>query len=82
MIKPFPSDRIGRESMKSVKVHRAWADVGSHGGIFFFEDGPVGRQYPGLLHIFKDRVSHDLVEVEIRSVKRKKAEAAHEKAEG
>ncbi len=62
--------------MKSVKVHRAWADVGSHGGLSFFEDGPVGRQYPGLLHIFKNRVSHDLVEVEIRSVKRKKAEAA------
>jgi len=54
-----------------VRVHRAWADVGSHGGIFFFERGMVGDRYPGLLHIFKDKVTPDLIEVEIRPVRRR-----------
>lgn len=59
--------------MKRVKPMRAWADVGSHGGIFAFMDGPVAdRGYEGLLHIFKDKVTPDLVEVEIRQAKPKK----------
>lgn len=75
MIKPFPSDRVGRERMKNekkfvknVKVHRGWADVGSNGGIFYFDGGPTGNLYPGLMHIFKDQVTPDLVEVEIRPI--------------
>lgn len=54
-----------------LRVHRAWADVGIHGGIFFFvSGGMVGDRYPGLLHIFKDKITPDLVEVEIRPVKK------------
>lgn len=65
-----------------MKVHRAFADVGSHGGIFYFLSGPVAVDYPGLLHIFKDRLSPDLVEVEIRQVNRKKREIRCGKSEG
>jgi hypothetical protein len=59
-----------RRPIGRFRVHRAWADVGSHGGIFFFESGLVGDRYPGLLHIFKDKVTPDLIEVEIRQVKK------------
>ena len=48
------------------KTVKAWADVGSHGGIFYFDGGPVADRYPGLMHIFKTKVTEDLVEVEIR----------------
>lgn len=30
----------------------AWADVGSHCGIFMFEAGPVADKYPYLMHIY------------------------------
>ena len=38
-----------RGRKRSVK---AWADVGSHGGIFVFEVGYVAALYPRLLHIY------------------------------
>lgn len=68
------SDKRGamERLIQKVKVHRGWADVGSHGGIFAFTKGPVGDSYPGLLHIFKDKVTPDLVEVKISPVNRKK----------
>ena len=49
--------------MKKIK---AWADVGSHGGIFVFSSGPVADRYPGLLHIYETQVTKDLVPVEIK----------------
>jgi len=49
---------------KAIKL-AAWADVGSHGGIFAFDGGPVGHRYPGLLHIFKEKLTGDLIPVEI-----------------
>jgi hypothetical protein len=33
---------------------KAWADVGSHGGIFVFEGGPMAEHFPGLLQIYHD----------------------------
>lgn len=51
---------------KRVKTHKAWADVGSHGGIFAFEPGGrVGDRYPNLLHIFTKQHTPDLVPVTI-----------------
>jgi hypothetical protein len=43
-----------------VKRVRAYADIGSHNGIFMFETGPVGDKYPTLLHIYHKRVTPDL----------------------
>jgi len=34
------------------RILKAFADVGSHGGIFEFCDGPVALRYPGLLQIY------------------------------
>lgn len=48
---------------KFMKVHAAWADVGSHGGVFEFWDGPVGKKYPRLMHIFSTQTTEDLVPV-------------------
>jgi len=50
---------------KKEKRIRAYADIGSHGGIFMFEVGPVGDKYPKLLHIYKEKVSPDLKPVTI-----------------
>lgn len=50
---------------KKTKTIKAWADVGSHGNIFFFLSGPVGDKYPGLLHIYQKRVTKDLIPVTI-----------------
>lgn len=60
-----------------VKRMIAFADVGSHGGIFKFESGPVGNAYPGLLQIYERRVTPDLVRVEIRALP-ESPEAHHE----
>lgn len=30
----------------------AWADVGSNGGIFEFQSGPVATRYPHLMHVY------------------------------
>ncbi len=35
----------------------AFADIGSHGGIFEFRIGPVGKDYPGLLHIYREKAN-------------------------
>jgi hypothetical protein len=50
---------------KKEKRIRAYADIGSHGGIFMFEAGPVGDKYPKLLHIYKEKVTPDLKPVTI-----------------
>ncbi len=39
---------------------RAYADIGSHNGIFMFDMGPVGDRYPTLLHIYKKRLTKEL----------------------
>ena len=55
----------GVESVQKGKIVKAWADVGSHRGIFVFESGPVGDRYPHLLHIFAKQVTPDLIPVHI-----------------
>jgi len=39
---------------------RAYADIGSHNGIFMFEMGPVSDKYPTLLLIYRRKVTKDL----------------------
>ena len=48
-----------------VKTHIGYADVGSHGGIFMFELGPVANRYPSLLQIYRKKVTPDLIKVRI-----------------
>ena len=43
----------------------AWADVGSHGGIFYMDDGPIAKAYPGLMMIYRTQVTPDLMPVRI-----------------
>jgi hypothetical protein len=43
-----------------VKRVRAYADIGSHNGIFMFDVGYVGIAYPTLLHIYRKKVTKDL----------------------
>ena len=54
-----------------MKVKRmvAYAEVGSHGGIFEFVAGPISKCYPTLLHIYRTPVIGDLVPVEIRPLR-------------
>jgi hypothetical protein len=52
-----------------MKTMNAWADVGSHGGIFEFIGGPVGRQYPNLLNIYSKKLTPNLVPVRITMIK-------------
>ena len=47
------------------KTIRAYADIGSHNGIFMFEGGLVAERYPTLLHIYRKKVSKDLRPVTI-----------------
>ena len=49
---------------KEKKV-KAWADVGSGGGIFVFEAGPVASRYPRLMHIFDRQITSGLIPVTI-----------------
>lgn len=52
--------------MKKRKVVlKAWADIGSHGHIFTFIGGPTGIRYPGLLQIYKDRLTPNLKPITI-----------------
>lgn len=46
---------------KGKKTVRAWADIGSHGGIFAFANG----NYPGMMHIYETQVTKDLKPVTI-----------------
>ena len=48
---------------KKLKRMRAYADVGSHGGIFMFIGGYIGSDYPGLLHVYKNKITKDLIPV-------------------
>lgn len=43
----------------------AWAEVGSHGGIFEFTGGLVAERYPSLMHIYSQKIDDDLREVQI-----------------
>ena len=47
------------------KKIKAWADIGSHGGIFVFEGGVVAERYPTLMHIFHKKITKDLIPVVI-----------------
>jgi hypothetical protein len=47
------------------KTMKAWADVGSHSGIFYFDGGDIADRYPTLLMIYKDKVASYLKEVTI-----------------
>lgn len=49
-----------------IRKVEGWADVGSHGGIFTFESGPVADLYPGLMHIYSSKLTPDLVHVTIK----------------
>ena len=48
---------------------KAWADIGSHEGIFEFVGGPVAVHYPYLLHIYSRKVKKYLVPVTITYTK-------------
>lgn len=61
MTNPSPKTKV----TKRVRKVRAWADVGSHGGIFMFEVGLVADRYPKLLHIYHEKVSPNLIPVTI-----------------
>ena len=51
--------------MTKTKIIKAYADIGSHGGIFMFEGGRTGSNYLTLLHIYKKKVTKDLIPVTI-----------------
>jgi hypothetical protein len=42
------------------KIMRVYIDVGTHGGVFEFLAGPVGNNYPHLLHVYRKQVTEDL----------------------
>lgn len=48
----------------------AYADVGSHGGIFEFVSGSIANNYPTLLQIYRKKVTPDLVKVRITEIKK------------
>ena len=45
---------------KKEKRTRVYVDIGSHGGVFMFESGPVGNLYPTLLHVYRRKITPDL----------------------
>lgn len=47
------------------KQFKAYADIGSHGGIFEFISGPVAMSYPHLMHIYSEKISSNLIEIKI-----------------
>lgn len=54
--------------VKHVRTMKAWADVGSHGGIFMFDCGAIADRYPNLLQVYAKQVTPDLVPVTIAPV--------------
>lgn len=58
--------------MKRVRPMIAYADVGSHGGIFEFWAGNIAERYPTLLQIYRRQVTPDLVAVKITPLVPKK----------
>lgn len=55
---PIPHEH-DRDTKK--KVVKAWADIGSHGGIFAFGGGgECARRYQGMMHIYETKVTADL----------------------
>lgn len=40
---------------KKIKRIRAYADIGSHNGIFEFCAGPVAERYPKLMHVYSKK---------------------------
>ena len=61
-----------RGEMRKFKPMVAYADVGSHGGIFEFSIGPTATRYTSLLHIYSKQISPDLIPVRITRVRAKK----------
>lgn len=57
--------------MRKMKPMKAWADVGSHGGIFEFAIGNIADRYPHLLQIYSKQVTPDLIPVKIIPIKQK-----------
>ena len=51
--------------MKKTKTIRAYADIGSHNGIFEFVGGKIADNYPTLLQVYRKKVSSDLIPVKI-----------------
>jgi len=47
------------------KTIRAYADVGSHGGIFYFEMGNIAERYPTLMQIYRKKICKGLTPVKI-----------------
>ena len=56
---------IKKQSKGKKKSIIGYADVGSHGGIFYFESGDISARYPGLYQIYRTRLTPDLVKVKI-----------------
>ena len=54
------------------KARIAYADFGSHGGIFRFDAGPVADRYPGLLQVY-DKPAPGLVPVKITPIAKAKS---------
>jgi len=52
-----------KKVIKKLRRMRAYADIGSHGGLFMFGLGPVGDKYPTLLHIYKKRLLKSFIPV-------------------
>lgn len=57
MNKPQPQTRVNQLL--------AYADVGSHGGVFEFAAGNIAERYPTLLQVYRTQVTKDLVPVYI-----------------
>ena len=54
---------------RKVKAVKAWAYVGSHGGIFAFGGGgQCATNYRGMMHIYTTQVTPDLVPVLITPI--------------
>jgi hypothetical protein len=54
------------------KTIRAYADVGSHGGIFYFDMGNIAERYPTLMQIYRKKICKGLTPVKITYETRRK----------
>lgn len=45
----------------NIRTLHCFVDIGSHGGIFEFEDGMVAKRYPSLLQVYHRRIRTDLI---------------------
>jgi hypothetical protein len=56
---------------RKVRIIKAWADVGSHDGVFIFESGPIYSMYGPVMHVYASNCVPGLTPIEIH-VPRKK----------